>query len=114
MRSPTLLLLRLALAAATVPGQLLFNFTETRYPWAQYLQLSELRLYAANGSRIAIYNVSNPMGTAPYRTQMAVQVADGSVQTKWVDIGYATNGYSLLYLTPIDASAVAYCACSAL
>ena len=33
------LLLRLALAAATAPSQLLFNFTEVRYPWSNELQI---------------------------------------------------------------------------
>ena len=103
------LLLRLALAAATAPSQLLFNFTEVRYPWSNELQISELKLYDASGIVVASVNATNPQGSAPVSTQMAVQAVDGRVTTKWVDIGFRGNGFSLLYLTPTAGSVVASC-----
>lgn len=112
MRVPALLLLQATVAAATASThvmQLLFNFTEVRHPWSQELQISELRLFSATGQRIASVNTTSLNGQAPQRTQMAVQASDGSVQTKWVDIGFRNNGFSLLYITPESSEPVAQC-----
>lgn len=106
------LLAQLVVASATAPSRLLFNFTEARYPWTDALQISELRLYSASGRRIATVDASST-GTPAYRGQFPFAVEDGSVHTKWVDVGFKNESYSLLYLTPLDVrSTVAYCALS--
>ena len=60
-----MLLLQLSVAAAAAPTQLLFNFTSLRYNWATTLQLSEIRLYDANGVRITVSAATNPGGLLP-------------------------------------------------
>ena len=104
------LLLRLAVAVAEPTTQLLFNFTQVRYPWATSIQLSELVLYDAAGYVVGAIDTSNPGGVPPYSTQLAQQATDGTVSTKWVDIGFSENGFSLLYVTPTAGSTVASCA----
>ena len=107
MRPLLLLLLRVALATASASPQLLFNFTEIRYPWGNTIQVSEIRLYDAANNRIGTINATNPGGVSPYSSQMPFMVSDGRVETKWVDIGFRGNGFSLLYLTPTAGSVVA-------
>ena len=104
------LLTRVALAGAVSPSRLLFNFTETRHPWANELQVAELRLYDVAGNRIASINTTSPSTTSPYRQQLPFAATDGSVQSKWIDLGFSNNSYSLLYLTPATTATVAFCA----
>lgn len=106
----TELLLHLAAAVATPPSQLLFNFTETRHSWSQSLQISELRLYNANGGVIDVVNTTNPGGTTPNHNQVAMMATDGRIETKWIDVGFRANGFSLLYLEPAGSLPVASCA----
>ena len=107
-----MLLLQLSVAAAAAPTQLLFNFTSLRYNWATTLQLSEIRLYDANGVRITVSAATNPGGTAPYGGQRPGSAIDDNTQTKWSDISFTDNGHSALYLTPAPGSnPIASCEC---
>lgn len=102
-------LLSAALASAGYPTQLLFNFTDTRYPWSVELQIAELRLFSADGHRIEVTNVTNPTGTAAYPNQAAFAAMDGRVETRWVDATHNVTGHSLLYMTPLGNTPIAYC-----
>ena len=105
------LMLQLCFAAAAAPTELMFNFTSTRYSWATYLHLSELRLFDASGNPIAITLATNPGGS--YGTaggQKPSSSIDGNLESKWTDINFNISGNSGLYLKPADGSnAIASC-----
>ena len=104
------LMLQLCFAAAAVPTELMFNFTATRHPWAEYLHLSEIRIFDPSGNPIAITLATNPLGTYPYGGQKPSSSIDGNLDTKWTDSNWDSNGNSVLYLKPADGSnAIASC-----
>ena len=67
------------------------------------MQLAEVKLWADDGSQISVARAVNVGGEAPYPGQVASRSIDGSTSTKWTDMNFLTNGYSLLELT-LDAA----------
>lgn len=106
-----LMLLQLTASAASGNVELMFNFTQVRQPWANSIQLSEIMMYDAYGGLVHAVNASNPYGTpSPYPLQMPMAAFDLSITTKWVDVGFSANGFSMLTVTPHGTEPIASCA----
>ena len=94
-----------AVAVTQPPSQLLFNFTRTRQP-SPYLQLSELRLFDADGTAVPVASVESPGGSWPNANQGPSQLADDAASTKFIYLAFA-DGSTLVVLTPGSSAVVA-------
>ena len=86
---------------AALPVELSFNFTAVRNPAAGEggIQLSEVKLFDAEGNQVEVFNFSNPGGQNP-SNQPPSMLFDGETSTKWMDYhSFSETGSALLNLS---------------
>lgn len=80
------------------PPATIYRFTFTAANGGDEVQLSEIRLFAADGTVIPSSLADSPDSEIPYPQQTPTSAIDNQTETKWVDVAFGRDGRAILNL----------------